>query len=197
MRSWLLMIVHPASFSCQVHTMFCVQGLPEKETGTPAASAKRSHDHHPILHYMQGRGSVFSSSATEPHQLDDQFSQPQWPFQELSFALQFRLRHGAVHLGSTCSTLCKTCMCGSALRASPVVLGVLRVYQSLLRARKHCKPFKSSSSYSDVREVRMALRCGGSIARLGPFFPNPSKAWEHERPPTQGFMGFNPLKRPD
>jgi hypothetical protein len=35
---------------------------------------------------------------TEPHQVEGQFSQPQWSIQELSFALLFRLRHGVVHM---------------------------------------------------------------------------------------------------
>lgn len=57
---------------------------------------------------------VFSSLVTEPHQVDDRFSQPQRSFKNSSFALTFRLRHG----GACSVTVCKTCRCGSALWSS-------------------------------------------------------------------------------
>ena len=54
------------------------------------------------------------SLVTEPHQVDDRFSQPQRSFKNSSFALTFRLRHG----GACSVTVCKTCRCGSALWSS-------------------------------------------------------------------------------
>jgi hypothetical protein len=196
-RSWLRMRLH-SFFLLPSFTQLLELKDFRKEVGAPAPlpapCLTLAKDH------LTGEASlimgealvVFSSLVTEPHQVDDRFSQPQRSFKNSSFALTFRLRHGG-----SCSVM-QDLQVWFSLMEFPVLVGTLDVNQSLLRARKHFHPFKNGNSYPGMtREVQVSLKGGGSVTRLGHLSPKPGKFGQRERPPNQGFKGSHPLKRPD